>query len=744
MEPFKITCVTCRAVLTVRKESMIGQIIACPRCSMMVQIAAPPGYVPAAKSSPAIESPAPPSPLSAPPAPLTKTKAAAAAAAASIFDAPESFAEMASPPAPTASSITPAPAVVVRTESSPAHSATFDDADAAFTDPPAATPGAPIDAAAVPPAPPTELPPVASRWAALKFPAMVAGGALAGAALVGTALMIFTHDDTASPTLAAASSEHSPAPSMPSDRAPAVAEQVPSDSANNQSVDDAVADNAATTPPVDATVDELFAADPAAGESTNVAEVPPAIDASAAEESTGEDSDPLTKQVADEAPSAQEPPKLRIDPLDIDPEGLNLSTIYNGPPKNPIALSDLPAEEPAPVSVPSRDEPVEAADPAAANANRPGPVRRDDQPGLAAPANVDALLARRIPSLKVEAMPLCRLLDDAVQWGGVPISISPEQLRMAAVSAGQPATAAVTDATMEEFLIAALKPLRLKPVVGGDQIMLIRIADDQLRSVDYAVDDLARGPADIEQLAADIQKLIAPASWQSTGGSGTLAIDGGKLKVSQPESIQYEILLLLERSRAALGLPSRSKYPAALIAAEAPAVALAERLGGPTTFTFSQYTPLREIFRHWQEELGVAVLVDWPALADLRIWPNTRIACSSAGKPWHAALDTILEPLGLAWRPIDRRTIEITTLEKAASAPLVEIYRLNPDALAAIDNLIGQLDQVAAAAGPHANSGEMANILNAEHSLLLVRQPALVQRTFADWLAHKGLLAAPK
>ena len=41
MDPFKVTCVSCRAVLTVRKESMIGQIIACPRCNMMVQVMAP-------------------------------------------------------------------------------------------------------------------------------------------------------------------------------------------------------------------------------------------------------------------------------------------------------------------------------------------------------------------------------------------------------------------------------------------------------------------------------------------------------------------------------------------------------------------------------------------------------------------------------------------------------------------------------------------------------------------------------
>ena len=41
MEPFKITCVTCRARLAVRNEALIGQILACPKCGSMVQVAAP-------------------------------------------------------------------------------------------------------------------------------------------------------------------------------------------------------------------------------------------------------------------------------------------------------------------------------------------------------------------------------------------------------------------------------------------------------------------------------------------------------------------------------------------------------------------------------------------------------------------------------------------------------------------------------------------------------------------------------
>jgi hypothetical protein len=141
--------------------------------------------------------------------------------------------------------------------------------------------------------------------------------------------------------------------------------------------------------------------------------------------------------------------------------------------------------------------------------------------------------------------------------------------------------------------------------------------------------------------------------------------------------------------------------------------------------------------------MQVAVLVDWPELADLRLWPNTRIACSSTDEPWDKALDEVLTPLGLAWRPIDKRTIEVTTQDKAATAPVVEIYRLSPEALGNGEDLAEEVNKIAASAGSPAEA-QTATIVDAAHGLLIVRQPATIQRAIAVWLAEKQLLAAPK
>jgi hypothetical protein len=71
----------------------------------------------------------------------------------------------------------------------------------------------------------------------------------------------------------------------------------------------------------------------------------------------------------------------------------------------------------------------------------------------------------------------------------------------------------------------------------------------------------------------------------------------------------------------------------------------------------------------------------------------------------------------------------------------LEIYRLNPEALAGVDDLTTQLEQLAVAAENSQNAHPTAIILDSEHHLLLVRQPATIQRQIAARLAEMQLSA---
>ena len=177
-----------------------------------------------------------------------------------------------------------------------------------------------------------------------------------------------------------------------------------------------------------------------------------------------------------------------------------------------------------------------------------------------------------------------------------------------------------------------------------------------MRSVDYPVDDLLGDKLTTADVGKWIETLIAPDSWQSAGGDGTITAAEESLRIEQTQAVQYQVLFFLERIRLAKQLPLRSKYPARLLSGQPYGAGVADRLNAPATFTFSHDTPLAEVFHYWQGEAGLPIFVDWPALASVGLWPDSRITCTSANEPWRTAFDKILGPLDLAgWRSAGRR-----------------------------------------------------------------------------------------
>jgi hypothetical protein len=103
VEPFKITCVTCRARLAVRNEALIGQILACPKCGSMVQVAPPvAGSVSDSAISGIALGAAVVAPAIAPPPPVTFDDVAEAASDAPSASPPPSPPCVPRPPAPLA------------------------------------------------------------------------------------------------------------------------------------------------------------------------------------------------------------------------------------------------------------------------------------------------------------------------------------------------------------------------------------------------------------------------------------------------------------------------------------------------------------------------------------------------------------------------------------------------------------------------------------------------------------------
>lgn len=399
-----------------------------------------------------------------------------------------------------------------------------------------------------------------------------------------------------------------------------------------------------------------------------IAETPPsAVD----EASIAETVEAIVAPRAAAPPADTEPPSLTApsDPLDFRAATLTLggsevSPEEVQPPHRPTIDPEPPTPHTSPLAPPS---PV-----------RLGPVST----GALTSQDVDEQLAVPIESLDFQRVPLARLLGMLSDMAAVPITLDPDALTMAGISASEEVTVHSRGTTIGALLTDVLAKHGLAYEQRGGGLAVVKPNADRVRSVDYEVKDLV-GPGDSEatQVADLVRRFVAPSSWQTEAPTHSIEVMGTSLRVRQTDQVHYQILTFCERLRLARNLPTRSRYPVERLTVEPVYQSLESQLAGSATFTFLPWTPLAEVFGHLQAATGTTVLVDWSALAELELAPSTPVACSIHDRPWHEALDAVLEPLGLTWWAVDDRTIQITSRDAVDHKLQIEFYPVADDAL---------------------------------------------------------------
>ena len=253
----------------------------------------------------------------------------------------------------------------------------------------------------------------------------------------------------------------------------------------------------------------------------------------------------------------------KIDPLALDPEQMNLATL-SGTDSNATEATTA-AESAVEEMNPAHDD--EPEKPLPANLGKVVRIKQDSGRAMASRSAL-IQLKRELPAVSVKDMPLTDFLTMVSQLSGVPVSIGPEQLQMAGITASKGVTVDTTEQSIGDVLAAVLDPLHLEVVTSGPQVVVVRQGATKVRSVDYPIDDLVNNAATADKFAQWLQQLIAPESWQTHGGEGTIAIDNRTLRIEQSQAVQYQVLFFLERIRLAKGLPLRSRYPKQLLAAK--------------------------------------------------------------------------------------------------------------------------------------------------------------------------------
>jgi hypothetical protein len=364
----------------------------------------------------------------------------------------------------------------------------------------------------------------------------------------------------------------------------------------------------------------------------------------------------------------------------IDPEVMERLAMVHGP---PVDLAELEPRLPQGGLMPAPPAPVL---PDAKLPVIPLPVAPVKPPEPVDP-KLQAMLNVPIAKVALPNVPLADAVRTVAAIGNLPVSFDPYSMEELNVSFRDPisidAAGTTAGATLEE--IAARRKMAM--IVENGQILLTSPADhrENLRQINYNVSDLTGGDAKAAaQLAALIERLVAPESWQpdhagSLGGKGTVEVSPDVLRIRQTGQIHYQILVFCEKLRVARGMPTKSrldpkKFVLTTRAARAKAI-----LDRSTNLNLDANAPatLGSVVERLQQAAGCEILIDRPALASIGVLESTPVKLQAEKQPLGEALRRLLAPLDLSWRAIDANTVQVTTRKAVTERMELEFYPLH-------------------------------------------------------------------
>ncbi len=649
MEPFFVTCETCRAKLKVRDPALVGEIHGCPKCGGMVMIALP-------------------APLDSPTTLETATLIAAERQPASNWtDASDSFEGL-------------------------------DDTIASLT-----TPAAPIvDSESVEPvteAAGVDAPPPSAGVSQYVWTTAIAASLLAVAGL-GVLWAMQLGDSPTTTQVASLPSADDGEPTPPNDSR--------ADS-ENSTVERVEAAKPVVESDLESTVDdEPISQD---DESRALPELPTLP----VEPPVVADSD-SAEPVANNVPKNE--PRV-LDPLALDPVDLDLLLTPRVAQATPVIAEAQPAEiedvESQPVPESERDE-IRFA-PGTFVRGPTSLEQHNDQP-------LAARLAFPLAELKLQNVALGVACNQLAKLAELGVTLRPQTLEMAAFRPTHPISLEVQNTTVGGMLQRIAGGLKLELVNTGQGVALAKAGADKSRTVDYDVADLLAADESADGLAKLLQQMVGE-EWPS----GSCVVNQKTITVRQSLAVQYQVLRCLERLRLARGGLPRSRYPAELLTIEPRFAAANSALQHNTTVTFVDYIALPEALDFLSQSSGRLILVDWQRLADAELTVETLVAGSAADVPLSDALDSLCEPLGLTWMPLDGTTLWLTTQDAASDYAWVEFYPAKKltDTVALSDRLAEKL--------PNEVMSRAAFADDSASGCVVVRGDASVHRLISQYLA---------
>ena len=330
------------------------------------------------------------------------------------------------------------------------------------------------------------------------------------------------------------------------------------------------------------------------------------------------------------------------------------------------------------------------------------------------PPTLDASnrLHQVIPAMEFRDIPIYQFAEFMSDYMSVPITLRWESILHAGSMVGRQVDVSVREDTEAHAVLdQVFRPIRLIALRDGQYLKVHRRSNGDTSTTAYLVSDLVKSDYTIKDLSELIQQVVLPGSWKRQGGTGQIKpTKDGRLAIRHANPAHFEVVVLLEKLRVARGGRPLSTYPHELFQPPDRQLLLRELLSRRVAVRSNDSMRLTELFRQTGEAAGCVLLPDWIGLRDLGWSPNTEVQVATDEMSLAEMLEHMEDVLGLVYRGLDSRTLELTspgnerTRHEFALYDLTSIRDNGLDAVAIgerIRNVIGSklFDSVGAAVG---------------------------------------------
>jgi hypothetical protein len=205
----------------------------------------------------------------------------------------------------------------------------------------------------------------------------------------------------------------------------------------------------------------------------------------------------------------------------------------------------------------------------------------------------------------------------------------------------------------------------------------------KLLSASYDVSDLAPGGGEeVARFAALVPTFVCPTSWQEKGGKGRIKVVDGALAVEQDPIVQHAVAVFLDKLRQARGLALKENLKPEEVALKSSYALAKANLDKVVTANFSLESPLVDVLSWLSRSTATRIIVDEASLAQAGLWSHQPAKVVVEKQPLYEALSSLLTPIGMTFRIVDERTVQVFARQSLPDRYDFELY-LMADLLAA-------------------------------------------------------------